>query len=177
MKRIHKILAGTAGALSMAAITAFAAAPDGARGPYAGMGAGMGGMGGMGMMQGGMQGGIHGGGPVAMSAQSLAQLKTQLAITAQQEAAWNVFATRAAEQSAVMQATHAQHHQVTDANTAAPDRMAQHLSTMSQHLTGMQAVNAALKDLYAVLTPEQRTIADQRFGRMGQRGFGRGMHG
>ena len=43
---------------------------------------------------------------------------------------------------------------------------------MTQHLAGMQAVNAALKDLYAVRTPEQRSIADRSFGHMGPRGFG-----
>jgi hypothetical protein len=55
MKRIHKILAGTAGALTLAVVTAVAAAPDGTvagTGPYYGMGPGMGGIGGRGMMYG-----------------------------------------------------------------------------------------------------------------------------
>jgi len=170
MNRIHKIFAGTAGALAIVAVAAVVAAPNDAMGTFNGMGSGMGGMG---MMHGGMPDGQHG----AMSAQYLAQLKTQLAITSQQEPAWQAFAAKAAEQGSVMQATHAQHHQATDANSAAPDRMAQHVGSMTQHLAGMQAVNAALKDLYAVLTPEQRSVADQQFGHMGQRGMGRGMHG
>ncbi len=176
MKRIHKILAGTAGALTLAVVTAVTAAPEGpmaGAGSYYGMGPGMGGMGGMGMMHGGM----WGGGPTMMSAQYLTQMKTQLAITPQQEPAWQAFAAKAAEQAGLMQATHAQHHQAADTNAAAPDFMAQHIGQMTQHLTGMQAVNTALKDLYAVLTPEQRSIADQSFGHMGRRGYGRGMHG
>ena len=40
MKRIHKIIAGTAGALALVAATAFAAAPDGTFGPCGGPGAG-----------------------------------------------------------------------------------------------------------------------------------------
>lgn len=170
MKRIHKILVGTAGVLSLAVMTAVVAAPDGSAGPFYGMGPGMGmGMGGMGMM--------HGGGPGAMSAQYLAQLKTQLAITPQQERVWEVFAAKASEQAALMQGTHALHHQGGDTNSAAPDVMSQHIGLMTQHLAGMQALNAALADLYAVLTPEQRSIADQQFGHMGPRGYGRGMRG
>jgi len=182
MKRIHKILAGTAGALSLVVMTAVAAAPEGTVGPYQGMGPGFGGMGMMhggayGGMHGGMYGGMYGGGPAAMSAQYLTGLKTALAITPQQETAWQAFAAKASEQAAVMQATHLQQHQAIDATTPAPDRMAQRLGLMTQHLAGMQAVNAAFKDLYAVLTPQQRSVADQQFGFMGSRGFGRGMHG
>ena len=133
------------------------------------------GMGGMGMMHGGMAGG----GAWAMAGQNLDQLKTQLGITSQQEPAWQAFASKATEQAGLMQATHAQHHQDASAPTAAPDRMAQRIGTMTQHLEGMQAVNAALKDLYAVLTPEQRNIADTRFGHgpQQQRGLGWGMRG
>lgn len=180
MKRIHKILAGTAGALTLAVVTVVAAAPNGpmaGTGCDHGMGSGMGGVGSMGMMHGGMQGGMQGGGPAMMSAQYLTQMKTQLAITPQQEPAWEAFAVKAAGQAGLMQATHAQHYQAVDTNAAAPDVMAQHIGQMGQHLAGMRAVDAALKDLYAVLTPEQRSVADQSFGHMGQGGQGRGMHG
>ncbi len=162
MKRIYKILAGTAGVLTLAVVTAVAAAPDSpmaGTGPYRSMG------------------GMSGGGPVMMSAQTLTQIKTQLAIKPEQESAWQAFAVKAAEQAGLMQAGHAQHHQAVETKAAAPDVMAQHVGQMTQHLAGMQAVSAALKDLYAVLTPEQRSIADQSFGHMGPRGHGRGMHG
>jgi hypothetical protein len=48
---------------------------------------------------------------------------------------------------------------------------------MTRHLAGMQAMSSALTDLYAALTPEQRSLADQHFGHMGQRAYGRGMRG
>jgi len=189
MKRIHKILAGAAGTLALVTTVAIAQG-----GPGYGMGPGMmhGGMGmgpgmmhggpGMGMCSGKMQGGMgpgmmQGGGPGAMSAQHLTGMKTRLAITAEQEPAWQAFAAKAAEQATLMQAMHAQHQQAADANEAAPDRMARHIGFMTQRLAGMQAMNAAMKDLYGVLTPEQRTVADQSFGHMGPRGARHGMHG
>ena len=187
MKRIHKILAGAAGTLALVTTVAIAQG-----GPGYGMGAGMmhggmgmgpgmmhGGMGmGPGMMHGGMGPGMmQGGGPGAMSAQHLTEMKTRLAITPEQETAWQAFAAKAAEQATLMQALHAQQQQAADANEAAPDRMARHIGSMTQRLAGMQAMNAAMKDLYAVLTPEQRTIADQSFGHMGSRGPRSGMRG
>ena len=90
MKRTLKILAGAAGTLALVAVTTLVAAHPG--GPGAAQG-GMGGMGGMGMMQGGM-GMMQGGGHAAMSEQRLAQIKTQLKITAQQETVWQAFAVK-----------------------------------------------------------------------------------
>lgn len=161
MKRTNTIIASVAGGLSLAVFTAFAAGPGAGMGPQHGMGPGMGPMGGMGMK--------HGGGPGMMAAQNLDQVKARLAITAAQESAWQVYAAKRAEQAALMQTMHEQRQQTMDPATPAPDRMAQHLALMSQRLAGMQAVSAAMTDLYAVLTPEQRTLADQQFGPMGHR--------
>ncbi|MFZ2650548.1 MAG: Spy/CpxP family protein refolding chaperone [Burkholderiaceae bacterium] len=181
MKRIHKILAGTAGALTLAAVTAVAAAPYGAFGACDEMGPGAAGAARMGMMQGGMgpgaYGAMRGGGPGLMSAQRLDQLKTELALTSEQEAAWQAFSAKATEQASLMQATHEQHWKAAGADTTAPARMTMHTGSMTQHLAGMQAMGSALSDLYAVLTPQQRSTVDQYFGPRGQRGFGRGMHG
>lgn len=182
MKRIHKIIAATTGALALVAVTAVTAAPYGA------FGGGPGYMGGghMGMMYGGMgagmgpgmgHGGMSGGGIGMMSEQGLVQLKTQLAITAQQEPAWQAFTAKAAEQWKLMQTTHEQHWQAANAATSAPAQMSLRIGYMTQHLAGMQAMNTALTDLYAVLTPEQRTLADQVLGHMGPRGQGRGLRG
>jgi hypothetical protein len=181
MKRIHKILAGTAGALTLVAVTAVAAAPYGGFGGCDGTGPGAAGEARMGMTYGGMGpgsfGGMRGGGPGAMSEQALAQLKTELAITAKQEPAWQAFSAKATEQANLMQATREQHWKAAGADTSAPARMALHIGSMTQHLAGMQAVSTAMTDLYAVLTPEQRSVADRYFGHMGPRGYGRGMHG
>jgi periplasmic protein CpxP/Spy len=158
MKRTHTIIAGLAGGLSLAVFAAFAAGPGDGMGMHPGMGPGMGGMG---MM--------HGAGPGMMAGQDLDQLKAQLAITPEQEAAWQAYAAKRGEQAALMQSQHAQRPQGTDATVSAPERMAQHLGVMSQHLAGMQGMSAALTDLYAVLSPEQRTVADQQLGPMGHR--------
>ena len=176
MKRIHKILAGAAGALTLVAMTAVVAAPDATAG-CAGMGPGMGRMG---MMQGGHHGPMWGGEPGAMAEQHLTRLKTELKITAAQEPAWSAFAAKATEQAKAMHALQLQNPQnppAADAKTSAPERMALHVDLMKQHLAGMEAMGAAMKDLYAALTPEQRALADQQFGRMGRHGRGHGMRG
>ena len=94
--------------------------------------------------------------------------------TPQQEPAWKAFATKVAEQVGQMRASHAQRWQAAGGDTTVPARMSSNVAWMTQRLAGMQAVTAALTDLYAVLTPEQRTIADQSFVAMGPRGYGRG---
>ena len=185
MKRVNKIIAGAAGALALVAVTAFAAAPDGTFGPCGGPGAA--GYGPMGMMYGGTgpsghgamgpgaRGGMWGGGFGFMSEQRLANLKTELKITTQQEPAWKAFAAKVAEQASLMQAMHAQRGQAPGTDTTAPANMASHIGWMTQRLAGMQAMNTSLTDLYAVLTPQQRSVADQSFGPMGPHGYGPGM--
>lgn len=187
MNRTQKLITGAAGALALIAATAFAAAPDGAFGPCGGPGGGPTGYGPMGMMYGGagpgayrgMGGpdgriGMWGGGLGFLSEQHLADLKNELAITPQQEPAWKAFATKVAEQVGQMQALHAQRWQAAGGDTTVPERMSSNVAWMTQRLAGMQAVTTALADLYAVLSPEQRTIADQSFVAMGPRGYGRG---
>ena len=50
------------------------------------------------------------------------------------------------------------------AQAAPPDRMIQRAELMKQRTASMEAMGTALKDLYAVLTPEQKAVADQHFG-------------
>ena len=64
-----------------------------------------------------------------------------------------------------MQAMRAQMQQ--DAGTA-PERMAQRATAMQQRAAGMATMTNAFGALYAVLTPEQKAIADQNVGMMGQ---------
>src|SRR5664279_3592034 len=180
MKRVHTIIAGTAGTLALVAATEFAAAPEVGFGPCGSPGGAGRGYGPMAMMQGGGpggHGGMWGGGRGFMSAQNLDALKSQLAITAQQEPAWSAFAAKAAEQASLMQSTREQHWQGAGADTTPQARMAQHIGLMAQHLAGMQAMNGAMTDLYAVLTPEQRSTADRLFSHMGSGGYGPGMMG
>jgi len=184
MKRIHKIIAGTTGVVALAVVTAVTAAPNSGFGGCDGSGPGAGGGRHVGMMYGGWGPGMGpgagpgsmrgGGGFGMMSEASLAKLKTDLAINAQQEAAWQAFAAKATEQSAQMQANRQQHWQSADAATTAPAQMSLRIGHMTQQLAALQATNAALTDLYAVLTPEQRAQADQYFNHMGPRWQGRG---
>jgi periplasmic protein CpxP/Spy len=185
MKTTSKIIAGAAAALSLALAGAVLAHPGGGMGPGMGWGPGMGpgaGMGaGMGMGPGmGMGRGMGMGGfdMAAAAAGRLAALKTQLKITPAQESAWKTYEGVVTQQSAAMQAMRDEFHaklQNTQPGTTAPEMAAQHQSMMALRASSAQANSAALKDLFAVLTPEQRAIADRGMGFMGaQRGPGRG---
>ncbi|MBP6338834.1 MAG: Spy/CpxP family protein refolding chaperone [Vitreoscilla sp.] len=169
MKRLHKILIGTAGVLAVAAATIAVAAPRDGMGRCGGDG--------MGMMQGDH---MRGGDKAAMAEKRLASLKTELKITAQQESAWQAFAAKATEQAKAMQAQHQQRMQernkAAPANASAPERMAEHLGQMKQHLAGMEGMQASVNDLYAALTPEQRALADKHFDRMHRGPGGHRMH-
>lgn len=153
MKRLHKILIGTVGVLAVAVGTAVAAAPrdDASPGP------------------GWSHGGPWQGGDAAAFAQKrLDRLKTELKITAQQEPAWQAFAGKSIEQAKAMQALHQQHQQQAQARDksallSTPDRLARHVDDLRQHLAHLEQTQAAVKDLYAALTPEQRALADRHF--------------
>lgn len=135
------------------------------------------GMGGPGMMGGnhpgamgpGMSGGGFGpgmkagarGDPAAHLDAHLAAMKTELKITANQESAWQAYAGQAKKQAESM---HSLHAQAPAAAQSAPDRLSQRAEFMKQRTAHMEAMSVALKTLYTVLTPEQRTIADQYFG-------------
>ena len=103
----------------------------------------------------------------------LSNLKAQLKITAAQEDAWQTFAAQAKQQAASMQAMRAQ---MQTATGTAPEQMGQHAAAMQQRAAGMATMTSAFGVLYAALTPEQKTIADQNVGMMGRhgRGFGGG---
>uniref|UniRef100_E6PLW7 Periplasmic protein n=1 Tax=mine drainage metagenome TaxID=410659 RepID=E6PLW7_9ZZZZ len=194
MKRSQKVIVGITAVLSAAAIgTAFAQSggmgsyrmSDAATGmePGSMMGGGMmgGGMMGGGMMGGGMmsegimgqrgmaEGMMHGGDTAAMVDSHLADTKAALNITAAQEPAWQAFATQAKQQAEAMQTMRGK---LRDANATAPDRMQARTQLLQQRLTGMEAMTKAFKHLYAVLSPEQRAIANQRLGMMGEQRMG-----
>src|SRR6185369_7482544 len=101
----------------------------------------------------------------------LSNLKTQLKITSAQEDAWQTFAAQAKQQAASMQAMRAQ---VQAGTGTAPEQMGQHATAMQQRAAGMATMTNAFGALYAVLTPAQKTIADQNVGSMGHFGMGFG---
>jgi periplasmic protein CpxP/Spy len=99
----------------------------------------------------------------AMAQQRLARLKTALKITAAQDSAWQAFANQMTQSMAAHQAT----RQAQGAPTGtAPERMGQHIEMLKQRLADMTAGQAAMQDLYSVLTTEQRAVVDQHFARM-----------
>ncbi len=172
MKRTYKILGGIAAASTLALGATVWAQP----GPGMGMGMGMGGAMPMGAMMGGAtpMGAMATHDPAAYADTRLAALKTELKITAEQESAWQAFATQAKSQAATMQAMHA----AMQADTgSAPQRMEQRTQMMKQRIAGMETMTSALNDLYAVLSPEQKALADQRFGHMGRAPMARGPRG
>ena len=202
MKRITRIAVAVGAALTLglgaAAVSAqpfgYGMGPGmmGGYGPGYGMGPGM--MGGYGPRNGmGWAGGHMGGygpgygmGPQAMfnaysgnADEGLAALKSELGITAKQDSAWQAFADSAKQQNENGQAWFAKMHEARSAGSA-PEALAQQTEFMKQRQAEMEANTAALKNLYATLTPEQKAIADQRFGGFGRgysAGYGRGFRG
>ena len=185
MKRNQKVIAGITAVLSAAAIgTAFAQSDGMGSSRMSGSAAGMesgsmmgGGMMGEGnMRQRGMaEGMMHGGDSAAMVDRHLADTKAALHITAAQEPAWQAFATQAKQQAGAMQTMRGK-LQGADTNATAPDRMQARTQFLQQRLSGMEAMTKALKHLYTALSPEQRTIANQRLSMMGEQRMGMSAH-
>jgi hypothetical protein len=154
--------------------------------PGAGMGYGMHGYGpGYGMGPGaGMGYGMHGYGmgfgayPEAPG-DRLEGLKSELGITAQQEPAWQAFVNSAKQREESRQAWSAKMREARTAGSL-PEMLAQRDEVFKQHQAERQAATTALKELYAALSPEQKALADQRFGGFGPgygAGYGRGYGG
>lgn len=172
MKLTYKIIAGAAAALSLALAGAVYAHPGGGMwGMGGGMGPGMGmGIGpGMGMGPGigghmgyGMGGWMGGADLAAAAAGRAAELKVLLKITPAQETAWKAFETANRQQASTMQAMRTQmQEQMRNHAPGSAEWIAQRDAMIKQHDASWAAHSAALKDLYAVLTPEQRAIADR----------------
>ena len=177
MKTTSKIIATVAATLALATAGAVLAQPG--YGPGMGYGPGGGGMGygpgmggGPGMGPGAMGGMGYGHGmgrgmgrggydTPAVAAARMADLKAQLKITSGQEAAWKTYETAATQQAATMQSMHAlmqSQFQGAQSGAANPDFASQRLALMAQRDAARAASSAALRDLHAALTPEQRTL-------------------
>lgn len=165
MSTLSKVVVATlAGITIAAAASTFAHGPG--YGPGSGYGPGAGMMGrygdgpGAGMM--GRFGGGPGAGPCVGAGGPGARLdavKDELKLTAEQTKAWEAFEQAIAEQRQLMVEGHPRWSQNAD----------EHIAFMERRLAGMKAVQQARKELYSVLTPEQKAIAD-RLGFGGRRG-------
>ena len=120
-----------------------------------GPGFGPGGPGGMMGGPGGMNGpgGMMASDPAAFTDQRLTELKSTLAITGEQESAWNTYADAVKSQVGVMQS----HRQLMFGSE--PITPEQRLAFHQQGLDQMQKMATASRDLYSTLTPEQQTRA------------------
>jgi protein CpxP len=107
-------------------------------------------------------------------AQHAAKLRAELKLTPQQEPAFNAFL--AAGKPAQRPQARSEHGKL--AALPAPQRMQQHIERQKQRTARMEARLAALNNLYAVLTPEQKQVFDSKAMRFGGKHRGhRGGHG
>jgi len=102
------------------------------------------------------------GGPMAgrYAAGMIAFYKAELDITAAQEPQWSAFAAAMRDGMDAMRKAAAQRMSAGQPHSA-PERMDAHVARLSAALDAAKAMATAGKALYAVLTPEQREIADQ----------------
>lgn len=124
-----------------------------------GPGYGMGGqgMGGHGMMMGMMGGGYTEG--------SVAFLKAELGITAQQEAVWKPFAEALRSFGTTMHGPrYGRQTQTQPQAQTLPDSLQARVGWMEGHLAALKTLSNAAKPFYAALTPEQKTRADDLLG-------------
>ena len=110
-------------------------------------------------------------------AQHAAKLRAELKITAQQEPAFAAFL--AAGKPAGRAGARIGADRAALAALPAPQRLQQHIERQKQRTARMEARLAALNNLYAVLTPEQKQVLDNKAMRMGGKHHGRrgGHHG
>ena len=97
----------------------------------------------------------------------LAQVKEDLSIGSKQEAAWATFAKTIKQQKTEMMSAmqeRRQHASSAQSTQSAPDRIDERTQLMKQRVAGMETVASAMKQLYVVLTQQQKEILDARFG-------------
>lgn len=178
MKSTTKIAAVALAALSFAAANVVLAHPGMGQGMGMGMQQGMHQGAGPGMQQGaqrgmvpGMQGGSHRGmkggghGPetAAATATRLADVKGALKITPAQEAAWSAYTSVLQAQATARDTLRAEMQaKMHDPKLTQAERNAQRDTMGKLHDQHLADRTAALTALQAVLTPEQRAIADQQ---------------
>lgn len=110
----------------------------------------------------------------AQVSERLGTLKTELKITAAQEGAWKQYEDTVRRQAAEREKFHAQMAERMKAGTR-PDAKERD-AMRAQFDAGRDARTKARDALYAALTPEQKTLADQKM-RHGGRGERGGRHG
>ncbi len=93
----------------------------------------------------------------------LTELRSELGITAKQEPAWKAFVNTTKREDENRQAWFDKMREARVAGSV-PELLAQQNEIAKQHQADREATAAALKSLYAALTPEQKALADERLG-------------
>lgn len=93
----------------------------------------------------------------------LAKMKKDLNIGSEQEEAWSAFANIMKQQKTEMMSA-MQQRAAKVQPAQAPDRIGERIQFMKRRVAGMETAAAAMKQLYGVLTPQQKEILDTRFG-------------
>ena len=93
----------------------------------------------------------------------LAYLKAELAITEAQTKAWDAYVTVVRTRSTTMQTVHMMMMQAMQSGTAVA-RLDAHIKAMETMTETLKAMKPVTEGLYAVLTAEQKTKADQLLG-------------
>ena len=97
--------------------------------------------------------------PVAFAQQRLTRLKSELAITPEQEPQWSAFTSTVLQQMEQFKAAH--QGRKTPAQTA-PERIDRQVAWMKERAAAFETVGQAAKTLYATLSPEQQQMADEK---------------
>lgn len=92
----------------------------------------------------------------------IAFLKAELAITDEQSPQWQVLEETMREGMGARAEMREERREMRagGGDLSAPERIAAHVEAMEARLVHMKSMQAALDDLYAVLTPEQQKTAD-----------------
>ena len=98
-----------------------------------------------------------------------AKWHNELKITAAQEPAWKAFADTFHHKGEMNYGRHEKFSRADAEKLPAPERLEKKLAMMEKHQAAMQAKLAALKTLYAELTPEQQTLLNKRLAEFDQR--------
>ena len=97
--------------------------------------------------------------PVAFAQKRLARLKSDLAISAEQEPQWSAFSDTVMRQMEQMKAAHQGGKPLAQ---TAPQRIDRQVAWMKERTAAFEAMGEAAKALYATLSPEQQQIADEK---------------
>lgn len=109
--------------------------------------------------------------PAAFVENRMAWVKSELKITPAQEGVWNAYVDQAKLQADAMRKWMITMHE--SAPASLPERAELRSQIWKQRQAQSEAMAQKIKELYAVLTPEQKPIADQFLGGFGPRAGGR----